>query len=309
MSPMLKRRLIPLVHTIHRAKELKMSDNELKKFHLYLVSDSTGETIGSIAKAVCAYLVNTHPVEHPYGLVRSERQLERVLTAINENPGPVFYSIVDEDLAKKLEQVCKKRNVPCMNVLKPFVELVASHLEVEVLGRPGLQHSLTKEYFSRVEALNFTVAHDDGQSQGDLNDADVILVGVSRSSKTPTCMYLANRGIKAANIPYVPAINLPAELMDATSPLIVGLATNPNRLVQIRKNRLLSLKEETETDYVDPAQVRDEVNEARRFFAKMGWPVIDVTRRSIEETSATILNLLQNRKATLSKRGAGGAKK
>lgn len=291
-----------------------MTNIEVKNFHLYLVSDSTGETIGSVAKAVCAYFVNAHPTEHPYGLVRSQKQLARVLNAIDENPGPVLFSMVSGDLSAKLERFCKNLGLPCLNVVEPFVDLIASHLDVEVRGKAGLQHKLTQEYFNRVAALNFMVAHDDGQSQGDLNEADVILVGVSRSSKTPTCMYLANRGVRAANVPYVPQIDLPSELLAVASapvaddplvPLIIGLATSPDRLVQVRKNRLLSLNEEHETDYINPQQVKDEVAEARRFFAKMGWPIIDVTRRSIEETSTTILNLLQERKEAQLKEARG----
>ncbi len=272
-----------------------MAEAAPKEFHLYLVSDSTGETIGSVAKAVCAYFVDVSPIEHPYGLVRSDKQLERVLGAIEKNPGPVLFSMVSEELTEKLERFCKNLGLPCLNVLEPFVDLIAEHLDVEVRGKPGRQHKLTREYFDRIEALNYTVAHDDGQSQGDLNDADVVLVGVSRSSKTPTCIYLANRGVKAANVPYVLGIALPSELLELTRPLIVGLATNPERLVQIRKNRLLSLNEEKEVNYVNPEQVKEEVSEARRLFAQKNWPVIDVTRRSIEETATTILNLLHAR--------------
>lgn len=283
-----------------------MTEAAVKEFHLYLISDSTGETIGSVAKAVCAHFVDVRPIEHPYGLVRSDKQLERVLEAIEKNPGPVLFSMVSEELAKKLERFCKNLGLPCLNVLEPFVDLIANHLEVEVRGKPGRQHKLTREYFARIEALNYTVAHDDGQSQGDLSEADVVLVGVSRSSKTPTCIYLANRGVKAANIPYVPGIALPTELLELSGPLIVGLATHAERLVQIRKNRLLSLRETREVDYVNPEQVKAEVNEARRFFSKRNWPVIDVTRRSIEETATTILNLLHTRKEAAEEAAAAG---
>ena len=272
------------------------SGGKIKQFHLHLVSDSTGETINSVAKAVCACFVDAKAIEHSYGLVRGEKQLARVLETLNASPGPVLFSMVDGDLQKTLERECVKLNVPCLNVLDPFVNIIGSHLDVEIRGKPGLQHKLTAEYFERIAALNYTVAHDDGQSQGDLNEADVVLVGVSRTSKTPTCMYLAHRGVRAANVPYVPNIDLPSELFTIRDPLVVGLALSAERLVQIRKNRLLSLNENAETDYIDPDQVKDEVMEARRLFKKMGWPVIDVTRRSIEETSTTILNLLEVRK-------------
>ncbi|MDD9797656.1 MAG: kinase/pyrophosphorylase [Alphaproteobacteria bacterium] len=269
----------------------------LKQFHLYLISDSSGETISLVAKAVCAHFENAEPIEHLYGLVRSDTQLERVLETFKANPGPVLYSMVDTDMAQRLEKICAAHHVPCLSVLDPFVNMLAEHLDVKIRREAGTQHRLTTAYFARIEALNFAVAHDDGQSQGSLNEADIVLVGVSRTSKTPTCMYLAHRGVRAANVPYVRHIELPAELLQAKDPLIIGLTASPTRLVQIRKNRLLSLNEKTETEYIDRQKVKDETVEARRFFANMGWPVIDVTRRSIEETSAAILNVLEERKA------------
>jgi len=268
-----------------------------KQFHLYLISDSSGETISLVAKAVCAHFENAEAIEHLYGLVRSDTQLERVFEAFKANPGPVLYSMVDADMAGRLQKLCAAHKVPCLSVLDPFVNMLAEHLAVKIRREAGTQHRLTSAYFARIEALNFAVAHDDGQNQGSLNDADIVLVGVSRTSKTPTCMYLAHRGVRAANVPYVRDIELPAALVQAKDPLIIGLTASPARLVQIRKNRLLSLNEKTETEYIDRQKVKDETVEARRFFANMGWPVIDVTRRSIEETSAAILNLWEERKA------------
>ncbi|MDD9841829.1 MAG: kinase/pyrophosphorylase [Alphaproteobacteria bacterium] len=269
----------------------------LKQFHLYLISDSSGETISLVANAVCAHFENAEAIEHLYGLVRSDTQLERVFETFKANPGPVLYSMVDTDMAQRLEKICAAYHVPCLSVLDPFVNMLAEHLDVKIRREAGTQHRLTTAYFARIEALNFAVAHDDGQSRGSLNEADIVLVGVSRTSKTPTCMYLAHRGVRAANVPYVRHIELPAELLQAKDPLIIGLTASPTRLVQIRKNRLLSLNEKTETEYIDRQKVKDETVEARRFFANMGWPVIDVTRRSIEETSAAILNLLEEKKA------------
>jgi len=268
----------------------------LKQFHLYLISDSSGETINLVAKAVCAHFENAEAIDHLYGLVRSDTQLERVFEAFKANPGPVLYSMVDTDMAGRLQKLCAAHGVPCLSVLDPFVNMLAEHLAVKIRREAGTQHRLTSAYFARIEALNFAVAHDDGQNQGSINEADIVLVGVSRTSKTPTCMYLAHRGVRAANVPYVRDIELPAALLQAKDPLIIGLTASPTRLVQIRKNRLLSLNEKTETEYIDRQKVKDETIEARRFFANMGWPVIDVTRRSIEETSAAILNLWEERK-------------
>ena len=267
-----------------------------KLYHLYLISDSTGETINAVAKAVCARFEDARAVEHSYGLVRSNRQLDKVLQAVEKAPGPVLYSIVQPELTERLEKTCLRLGIPCISVLDPFVNILGPYLGVKIRGRPGGQHAMTKEYFDRIAALNYTVAHDDGQSQGDLDEADIVLVGVSRTSKTPTCMYLANRGIKAANVPLVPGIDPTEELMSLTRPLVVGLTTSPDRLVQIRKNRLLSLNEGADTEYINPELVKDETAEARRLFARKGWPIIDVTRRSIEETAAAILNLYQTHK-------------
>ena len=264
-----------------------------KYYHLHLISDSTGETINVVAKAVCARFVGATAIEHVYGLVRGKKQLTRAIASIEENPGPVMVSIIDAGLRQELERACDRLQVPSMSVLDPFVSTMGSYLNVEISGKPGSQHEMDTDYFKRIAALNYTIRHDDGQSQGDLDDADVILTGVSRTSKTPTCMYLANRGIKAANVPLVPGIDPPNELLNATRPLIVGLTTSTERLMQIRKNRLLSMQEANETEYVDPELIKSETAEARRLFARNNWPVIDVTRRSIEEIASAILNLYQ----------------
>lgn len=264
-------------------------------FHLHLVSDATGETLNAVARAACAQYEDAHPIEHVYALVRGPKQLERVLGEIENAPGIVMFTMVNEELRERLETRCMELQTPCISVLDPVMGALGSYLGRKSSHKPGSQHTMNAEYFGRIEALNYTMAHDDGQSAGDLNEADIILVGVSRTSKTPTCIYLANRGIKAANIPIVPGVILPPDLETATHPLIVGLTTSPDRLVQIRKNRLLSLHENTQTDYVDPDAVAEEVTIARKLCAKHGWPVIDVTRRSIEETAAAVLNLYNDR--------------
>ncbi len=266
----------------------------MKYFHLHLISDSTGETINAVAKAVCSQLVGAEVKTHSYGLVRSKKALTRVLEAIDENPGPVMFSIVEKDLFHDLEKACGRLQVPCMSVLDPFVATLGAYLNVEISAKPGTQHTLDTDYFRRIAAINYTIQHDDGQSQGDLDEADIILAGVSRTSKTPTCMYLANRGIKAANVPLISGMEPPRELLDVQTALIVGLTNSPERLLHIRKNRLLSLQEDSQTDYIDPEQIKNETAEARRLFAREKWPVIDVTRRSIEETASAILNLYQD---------------
>jgi [pyruvate, water dikinase]-phosphate phosphotransferase / [pyruvate, water dikinase] kinase len=260
-------------------------------FHLHLVSDSTGETLNAVAKAACAQFDMGRPIEHVYPLVRTKKQLERALVEIESAPGLALHTMVNSELRLLLEERCRELGQPSVGVLDPVMSLLGNYLGAEVSHRPGAQHDLDAKYFARIEALNYTMAHDDGQSAATLDKADVILVGVSRTSKTPTCIYLANRGIKAANIPIVLGINLPPELDTVTKPLVVGLITGPERLIQIRRNRLLSLNEETETDYVDLDAVRAEIAFARRLFADKGWPVIDVTRRSIEETAAAVLAL------------------
>lgn len=264
-------------------------------FHLHLVSDATGETLNAVARAACAQFEDARPIEHVYALVRGPKQLERVLTEVESAPGIVMFTMVNIELRQRLESRCAELHTPCISVLDPVMSALGLYLGKESSHKPGSQHTMNAEYFGRIDALNYTMSHDDGQSAGDLNNADIILLGVSRTSKTPTCMYLANRGIKAANIPVVPGVPLPPDLATVKNPLIVGLTTSPDRLVQIRKNRLLSLQENTDTNYVDPLIVSEEVAFARRLYARHGWPVIDVTRRSIEETAAAVLNLYNER--------------
>ncbi|MDA0701979.1 MAG: kinase/pyrophosphorylase [Proteobacteria bacterium] len=262
---------------------------EPRSFHLHLVSDATGETLGSLARACMAQFEGVRSIEHLWPMVRNDRQIARVLAAVKAEPGVVLFTIVDDNLRAALEEGCSALNIPCIPVLDPVIRALGAFLGMESRGEPGRQHALDAEYFHRIEAMQFALAHDDGQSAHDLNKADVILVGVSRTSKTPTCIYLANRGLKAANVPFVPEIPLPAELLETTRPLIVGLTNDPGRLIQVRRNRLKLLDQGRETDYVDPDAVRDEVENAKRYFNSRQWPVIDVTRRSIEETAATVI--------------------
>jgi regulator of PEP synthase PpsR (kinase-PPPase family) len=261
-------------------------------FHIHLVSDSTGDTLNAMARAVCARFTDILPIEHIYALVRSTRQLERALEEIAGAPGVVMHTIIDPALRAALEDGCRKLETPCIAALDPVVSALSRYLGAPLSSRVGAQHALDNEYFDRIDALNYAIGHDDGQGGQDLEKADVVLVGVSRTSKTPTSIYLAHRGIRAANVPLVPGAEPPSTLFSLKNTLVVGLTASPDRLVQIRRNRLLSLHENRESSYIDQDAVRDEIVKARRLFERHGWPVIDVTRRSVEETAATIINLL-----------------
>lgn len=262
-------------------------------FHLHLVSDATGETLITVARAAAAQYANVTPVEHVYPLVRSRSQLDRVLNEIEEFPGVVLYTLLDDELTTRLEAKCSDLSLPCRSILGPVLRVFESYLGAESTHRVGAQHTLNAEYFRRIDALNYAMMHDDGQQLDDLERADVVLVGVSRTSKTPTCQYLANRGIKAANYPLVPTTPPPPELLAIKGPLVVGLTKDPERLVQLRRNRVRMLNQNEETEYTDLEQVKKEVAAARRLYSREGWPVIDVTRRSIEETAAAIMQLYQ----------------
>ncbi|KMO32838.1 phosphate kinase [Methylobacterium variabile] len=260
-------------------------------FHLHLVSDSTGETLINVGRAAAAQYEGVSAIEHVYPLVRSGAQLERVINEIEQAPGIVLYTLVGRELTERLEEACRATGSPLLSVLEPVHRLLQSYLGTHSTARPGAQHMLNAEYFKRIDAMNFTLAHDDGNLPVDLNEADVILLGVSRTSKTPTAIYLANRGLKTANIPLVPGVPPPPVLETLRQPLVVGLIASPERIVQIRQNRLLSLKADDSSSYVDRDSVANEIASSRRLFARNRWPVIDVTRRSIEETAAAIVDL------------------
>jgi [pyruvate, water dikinase]-phosphate phosphotransferase / [pyruvate, water dikinase] kinase len=276
----------------------------VKSVHLHLVSDSTGETVRSVARACLSQFEGVAPIEHFWSLVRSEAHLSKVIAGIEAHPGPVLFTMVADGLRDSLLAACRRLQVPSISVLGPALAALTGYLGEESGHQPGRQHALDADYFRRIEAMNFTLAHDDGQLSQDLGKADIVLVGVSRTSKTPTSLYLANRGYRVANVPIVPGVPVPDVLFRLTEPLIVGLVNDPARLVQVRKSRLLSLNEQEETDYVDLDRVKEEVADARRMFARAGWPVIDVTRRSIEETAAAVLQLLSQRQRHHSE-GAG----
>ena len=267
----------------------------MTSLHLHLISDSTGETVSTIARAALAQFEGINVVEHNWSLVRSASQIEKLLASIKEYRGVVLYTLVKPELEEALQKRCLTISVPCVPVLEPVIEALSGFLTPSVEHRPGRQHVLDDEYFERIEAMQFVLSHDDGQALRDVDNADVILTGVSRTSKTPTCFYLANRGLKAANVPFIADQPLPAEVLLAADSLIVGLTTTPERLVQVRRNRLREMQESGLESYVNLEAVRDELNQARHFFTAQSWPVIDVTRRSIEETAAAVLSLYRAR--------------
>jgi len=271
------------------------------KLHLHLVSDATGETIHSVARACLSQFEGVEPVEHNWALIRTQSQILKVVASVEENPGVVMFTLVNEELREALLEGCRRLQIPCIAVLDPVIASLGNFLGVKAKGMPGRQHIMDAEYFGRIDAMTFALHHDDGQAVQNLQEAEIILAGVSRTSKTPTCIYLANRGIKAANIPIVPGVPVPEELTKLRNkpgePFVVGLTKDPARLVQVRRNRLQMLSQDANTDYVDLESVRDEVSAARRLCTKYNWPVIDVTRRSIEESAAAILQLYERRGA------------
>jgi [pyruvate, water dikinase]-phosphate phosphotransferase / [pyruvate, water dikinase] kinase len=265
-------------------------------FHLHMVSDSTGETLITVARAVAAQYSHVTPVEHVYPLVRSQKQLDRVLAEIEESPGIVLFTLLEEELVARLEAKCKEINIPSLSIIGPVLQLFQAYLGAATSHRVGAQHTLNAEYFKRIDALNYSMMHDDGQHVEGLEEADVVLVGVSRTSKTPTSIYLANRGVRAANVPLVPGIPIPRQLETLTKPLVVSLHATPERLIQIRQNRLLGIGAKVDNDtYIDRQAVTEEVTFARRLSAKYNWALLDVTRRSIEETAAAIMKLYADR--------------
>ncbi|WP_240006325.1 pyruvate, water dikinase regulatory protein [Pseudaquidulcibacter saccharophilus] len=263
--------------------------------NVHLISDSTGETLNAVLRAVAPLFEHVTALERSYYLVRSRRQLDKVLEEIESRPGVVLFTIASQELRLILEEKCKAWNIPCQSLLDSTLDLFSRHLGIVPKVQTGMKQTLDSNYFRRIEAMNYTMSHDDGQIVNEYDDADIVLVGISRTSKTPTSIYLANRGYKTANYPLVHGGPIPEVLLELKKPLVVGLKVSPDRLIAIRTNRLLSLNAEANTDYVSEDAVREEVIFANRLFERQGWPVIDVTRRSIEETAAAVLNLVETR--------------
>ena len=257
--------------------------------HIHLVSDSTGETVHQVARACLAQFTDVKPVEHVWTLVRTKAHLEALFVGLDRHPGILLMSIIDQDLRSTIENVCRTKGVPAVSILDPVVNLLTTALGQAMTNLPGGQRRLDNAYFARMAAVDFAVSHDDGMNMGDLKKADMLIVGVSRTSKTPTSMYLAHRGYKAANYALVPKVPFPQHYLDGLNLFVVGLTNDPKRLSQIRRTRQAAMMDRTNDDYSDIDQITEEVRNARRLFNINGWPVIDVTRRSVEETAAGIL--------------------
>jgi len=267
-------------------------------YNLHLVSDSSGETVTNIARACLVQYDDVQVTEHFWWLVRTTGQMNRVIEGIRSAPGLVVFTLLDKGVRDLLEQACRDIRVPYVSAIDPVMQAFSRFFERQAMSEIGKQHVLDDDYFRRIDAMHFAVQHDDGQSMATMVDADMVLVGVSRTSKTPTCMYLANRGFKVGNIPLVPGFTLPDEIAASPKPLFVGLTREPKSLTDIRQSRLRIMNEERETGYADLDTVREEIADARRLFVRHNWPVIDVTRRSIEETAATIIQLYNQRHNT-----------
>ena len=263
--------------------------------HIHLVSDATGETLESMAKAALVQFEGIEVKKHFWPMIRTPRQMQFILDDIKAHPGLVLYTLVNEEIRDTLVTSCNDIGIPSLSLLQPIVDALGSYLGVEARARPGQQYVMDADYFERIEALQFTMAHDDGQLPDNVDEADIVLVGVSRTSKTPTSIYLANRGYRTANIPFVVGSQLPESLDRAKDCFIVGLTVSNDRLVQIRANRLQSIKDTDNHDYVDPEMVQDEITACRRYCTQRDWQVIDVTRRSVEETAAAIIHLYNRR--------------
>jgi regulator of PEP synthase PpsR (kinase-PPPase family) len=262
--------------------------------HIHLVSDSTGETVHQITRACIAQFSNVRTTEHVWTLVRSHNHVDAVFAGVDRNPGVLLMSVVDEELRAEFERRCTETGIPHVSVLDPVVDLLGRILGKPMRNRPGGQRQLDTAYFDRMAAVDFAVRHDDGLNMGELHDADILLVGVSRTSKTPTSMYLAHRGYKVANYALVPDVPFPAHYIDGLKLFVVGLTNDPKRLSVVRKTRQIVQSDESNVTYTDLERISEEVRDARRLFAQNQWPVIDVTRRSVEETAAAVIQLHTN---------------
>ncbi len=267
-----------------------------RKINLHLISDSTGETLSSVSRAVLSQFEGVESNDFIWPLVRNKSQLDKVMESISKNPGIVLYTILQDGLIESLKNHCYELQIPCIPVLSRIITEFSNYLGMNISHAIGRQHLLDEEYFSRVEAINYTLDHDDGQSTWDLYDADIVVVGVSRTSKSPTSVYLSCRGYKTANVPFVTIDTIPQTIYDLKKPLVVGLTINPEKLVQIRQSRMSSLGQETTSDYIDIEAIKVEIAESRKLFSKLGCIVIDVTKRSVEETAAKIIQLVQEKR-------------
>ena len=267
-------------------------------YQIYLISDSTGETIDRIFLALKAQFQNFKYKNHQYSFTRTENQILKILDLTQKNSNSIIlYTIVDIKLAKFLETEAKKKHIPCFGALGDLILNFSKLLHQRATHIPSGQHILNEEYYERIEAIQFTMNHDDGNSIRDINKSDIILLGVSRTSKTPTSIYLANRGFKTSNVPLINENSVPEFLKkNPKSICVIGLTTEPNRLIDIRKNRMTSIKEQQETDYTTLEKITNEIENAIKTFKKYQWPVVDVTRKSVEETAASIIKIYEIKK-------------
>ncbi len=262
-----------------------------RDLHLHLISDSTGETVHQFARAALAQFPETNITEHIWTLVRSRAHIDAIERNLGKNPGVVLFSIVSKEVREMLEELCKKQGIPNLSILDSVVDLFSNVLGTKQSLLAGAQHKLDTAYFKRMAAVEYAVIHDDGLNMESLDDADILLVGVSRTSKTPTSMYLGHRGFKVANYALVPGIPFPIEKLPKKDIFIVGLTTDPKRLMQVRKTRLQHLSNKGNSNYADIENITSEVREARKLFNEYDWPIIDVSRRSVEEIAASIIHL------------------
>lgn len=265
-------------------------------FHMHLVSDATGETLAAIAKAAAVQYPMVRAIEHTHPLVRTQRQLKRVLADIEQQPGIVLYTVVNKSLVADLEQHCRDLKIPCLDVLQPIMQVFESYLGAPQTPTVAGQHVLDAGYFRRIDAMNFTMAHDDGRLPDNMNDADIVVLGISRTSKTPTSLYLAQRGYKTTNLPLVPSVPIPEQLTTPHTAFVVCLVANVDRIADVRRNRAILMADRDLDSYVDRDAITAEIAYTRKIAAQYGWPIIDVTRRSIEESATMIIKLLQDRK-------------
>ncbi len=268
-----------------------------QKYNVYLVSDSTGETLDRIFLSLKSQFANFEYKKKEFAFVRTEQQIDKIINDCNKyNNSLILYTIVETKLAKYISSMSEKNNVPCFGILGNLILSFSKLLNQRAIHKPSAQHVLDDDYYKRIEAIQFTMAHDDGKKVDDINNADVILLGVSRTSKTPTSIYLANRGYKTINIPLVLDQTIPKDLISNTKACIIGLIADPERLADIRRNRVAIMQERNLKDYTDLNFIKKEVQDSRNLFKKNNWPVIDVTRRSVEETAASILKMIEIKK-------------
>ncbi|MBT4989566.1 MAG: kinase/pyrophosphorylase [Rickettsiales bacterium] len=268
-----------------------------KQINLHLISDSTGETLISMSRAVLSQFANIEVNEHVWSLVRGEVKVDKIIESIRKNPGIVLYTILDERLLKKLVEYCEANNLPCIAALDNIIHKFSRYIGEDVVNHPGRQYKLDDDYFNRIDAINFTISHDDGQKLQDVEKSDVIIVGPSRTSKSPTCIYLAYRGIKAANVPFVHEVVFSKKISELKNKLVVGFSIDPEILIQIRKTRMRNIGAGEGFSYIDIYKVKEEILAARRLYLENNWPIIDISRKSVEETATSIIQMYHNMKS------------